>query len=131
MICKKSMFFIFEIRNQRRRRTLSTIPFAPIFTVVSCTSTSSNPFLPLICATTRLLKKQNIFSKLLFSIKTPILKSFLLFYYRMRTTSIARLAASRCRLEAGTAVGAVKTQTPSDKLNTQERATYARVSGLL
>lgn len=52
------LFRNFFIRNQRRRRTLSTIPFAPISIVVSCTSTSNNPFLPPICATTRLLKKQ-------------------------------------------------------------------------
>ena len=45
----------------------------------------------------------------------------------MRTTALARLAASRTRC-SGAAIGEVKKQTLSDKLNTDERATYARVS---
>ena len=45
----------------------------------------------------------------------------------MRTTALARLAASRTRC-SGAAIGEVKKQTLSDKLNTEERATHARVS---
>ena len=48
----------------------------------------------------------------------------------MRTTALARLAVSRTRC-SGAAVGEVKKQTLSDKLNTEERATYARVSFVL
>ena len=48
-------------------------------------------------------------------------------WLEMRTTALARLAASRTRC-SGAAIGEVKKQTLSDKLNTDERATYARVS---
>merc|ERR1711970_243138 len=48
----------------------------------------------------------------------------------MRTTALARLATTQCRTSAS-AIGAVKTQTLSDKLNTQERATFARATSRL
>ena len=51
------------------------------------------------------------------------------FISRMRSTAVARLSNS-IRVRSATAVGEAKIQTPSDRLNTQERADYALVSPL-
>ena len=46
---------------------------------------------------------------------------------RMRSTAVARIS-NTIRARSATAVGEAKIQTPSDRLNTQERADYALVS---
>ena len=48
----------------------------------------------------------------------------------MRSTAVARISNS-IRVRSATAVGEAKIQTPSDRLNTQERADYALVSQTL
>ena len=45
----------------------------------------------------------------------------------MRSTAVARIS-NTIRVRSATAVGEAKIQTPSDRLNTQERADYALVS---
>ena len=50
-----------------------------------------------------------------------------LFFSRMRSTAVARIS-NTVRVRSATAVGEAKIQTPSDRLNTQERADYALVS---
>ena len=45
----------------------------------------------------------------------------------MRSTAVARIS-NTIRARSATAVGEAKIQTPSDRLNTQERADYALVS---
>ena len=49
------------------------------------------------------------------------------FISRMRSTAVARIS-NTIRARSATAVGEAKIQTPSDRLNTQERADYALVS---
>lgn len=51
----------------------------------------------------------------------------MIFISRMRSTAVARLS-NTVRVRSATAVGEAKIQTPSDRLNTQERADYALVS---
>merc|ERR1712035_55015 len=60
----------------------------------------------------------------------PIFESDFDCLTEMRTTALARLAASRTRC-SGAAIGEVKKQTLSDKLNTEERATHARATSRL
>merc|ERR1712156_971318 len=49
---------------------------------------------------------------------------------RMRSTAIARIS-NTVRVRSATAVGEAKIQTPSDRLNTQERADYALATSRL
>ena len=48
----------------------------------------------------------------------------------MRSTAVARIS-NTVRARSATAVGEAKIQTPSDRLNTQERADYALVSDFI
>ena len=48
----------------------------------------------------------------------------------MRSTAVARIS-NTVRVRSATAVGEAKIQTPSDRLNTQERADYALVSDFI
>ena len=52
------------------------------------------------------------------------------FISRMRSTAVARIS-NTIRARSATAVGEAKIQTPSDRLNTQERADYALVSDVI
>ena len=52
------------------------------------------------------------------------------FISRMRSTAVVRIS-NTVRARSATAVGEAKIQTPSDRLNTQERADYALVSDFL